>query len=48
LANDFPLVLKSQLKNWQNWEEFDRFQEQKTAAPDYFAKFLLENIGYFS
>lgn len=48
MAKDFSWVFKSQSKNWQKSEKFDRFQGPKTAAPDYFDKFLLQNIGYFS
>jgi len=48
MAEYFPSVLKSQQKNCQNWEDFEIFQEQKTAARDSFDKFLLQNNRGFS
>ncbi len=48
MAEYFPSVLKSQSQNCPNWEDFDLFQEQKTAAPHSFDKLLLQNIRRFS
>lgn len=48
MAEYFPSVLKSQSKNCPNREDFDLFPEQKTAAPDSFDKFLLQNTRFFS
>ncbi len=48
MAEFFPSVLKSQYKNCPNREEFDLFQEHKTAAPDSFNKIKLQNNRSFS
>lgn len=48
MAEYFPSVFKPQSNNCPNWEEFDLFQEQTTAAPDSFDKLLLQNPRDFS
>jgi hypothetical protein len=49
MAEYFPWVLKLQLNNnLPNLEEFEFFQDYKTAKPGCFDKFLLQNTDSFS
>jgi hypothetical protein len=48
MAEYFPSVFKSHSNNCPNWEDFEFFQEQKTAAPDSCDKLLLQYTKYFS
>ena len=48
MANDFPSVLNSPSNKSQNWEVSENFPGHKTAAPDCFDKYLLQNISVVS